>query len=88
MYKEYDSDDFDMENVAGVDNPMDTDDDYDEAAKPEDYKFPRKEDIKPYSVKTRIKVRDKKTGQIVYKVIGQSSSKPRRLSKPFSYKKS
>lgn len=87
MNTEYDSDDFDMEQVAGVDNPAELDDVHDENAG--DMARPGTVINRPkgYTMRTRFKSVDKKTGQLVYKVVEQKSNENRKLLKPFSYKK-
>lgn len=72
---EYESDDFDMEQVSGVDNPVDTDSTYDETTG-RSRKAAAAVAPKQYIVRTRIKVRDKKTHQLVYKVVRTPSNKP------------
>ena len=86
MRAEYDADDFDMEKASGVDNPSEPGDTYDEAV---DTKSNQKMSHKPkaYTMQTRFKTVDKKTGQLVYRVAKQPSNQPRKLLKPFSYKK-
>lgn len=86
MQTEYNADDFDMETVSGVDNPAEPGEIHDEGM---DTVSGSKMSSQPkaYTVKTRFKMVDKKTGQLVYRVVKQDSSQPRKLLKPFSYKK-
>lgn len=86
MQTEYDADDFDMEAASGVDNPAEPGDTYDEGM---DRVSGRKMSNQPkaYTVKTRFKMVDKKTGQLVYRVVKQGSNQTRKLLKPFSYKR-
>lgn len=73
---EYESDDFDMEQVAGVDNPVDAESTYDETANGVRRKNIAAVTPKNYTVQTRVKVRDKKTHQLVYKIVRTPSNKP------------
>lgn len=76
MSIEYESDDFDMEQVAGVDNPVDAESTYDETANGVRRKNITAVTPKNYTVQTRVKVRDKKTHQLVYKIVRTPSNKP------------
>ena len=87
MSVEYDSDNFDMEQVSGVDNPVEPGDSYDAGVGNEVRAAVPSRKPKSYTVRTRFKSVDKKTGQIVYKVVEQKSNEQRKLLKPYSYKK-
>lgn len=87
MRAEYDSDDFDMESVTGTDNPVETDEAYDASTDVNAKAVHKNKLRKPYTVRTRFKSIDKKTGQMVYKVVEQPSNVHRKLAKPYSYKK-
>lgn len=84
MQTEYDADDFDMEQASGVDNPSEPGGIHDEGT---DGHLGRHMSVQPkaYTVRTRFKTVDAKTGQLVYKVVSQPASQPRKLLKPFSY---
>lgn len=86
MHTEYDSDDFDMEQVSGTDNPTEPGADYDESL---DHTpgVCASNQPKHYIMQTRYKTIDEKTGELVYRVVRQPSNETRKLIKPFSYKR-
>ena len=86
MRAEYDADNFDMEQTSGVDNPEEPGDVHDTAL---DNTSSQKMTYQPkaYTMQTRFKTVDKKTGQLIYRVVKQPSSETRKLVKPFSYQK-
>jgi hypothetical protein len=77
MSVEYDSDDFDMEQIAGVDNPEESDSDHDEGINAAIRRNIVSVVPKKYKVHTRVKVMDKKTHKRVYKIVETDSDTPR-----------
>lgn len=73
----YESDDFDMEQITGVDNPVESDNDHDDGMNAVIRKNITTAIPKAYKVYTRVKVIDKKTHKRIYKIVKTDSTKPR-----------
>lgn len=87
MSTDYETDDFDMEQISGTDNPLGFGDDHDTGIESQESRAISRGKPKTYVMKTRFKTIDKKTGRKVYKIVEQNSSEDRRLLKPYSYEK-
>lgn len=73
----HESDDFDMEQITGVDNPVESDNDHDDGMNAVICKNITTAIPKAYKVYTRVKVIDKKTHKRIYKIVKTDSTKPR-----------